>query len=86
MKEAWKAVQKAKEELTTAQERADALAGNVVILPELPVSSENEVHAVKYLKDHHDYQGQAKISREQPEKAKAAIIKKAKDLKVKVED
>ena len=39
MKEAWKAVQKAKQELTTTQERADVLAGNVVNLPEFPVSS-----------------------------------------------
>ncbi|KAM3704134.1 hypothetical protein ACB098_04G149800 [Castanea mollissima] len=86
MKEAWKAVQKAKQELTAAQERADAFVGDVVNSPELPVSSENEVHAIKYLRERHDFQGDAKISRELPEKAKAAIKKKAESLKVKVED
>ena len=39
MKEVWRAIQAARQELTKAQERADALAGNVVNLPELPVSS-----------------------------------------------
>ena len=73
MKEAWKAVQKAKQELTTTQERADVLAGNVVNLLELLVSSENEVQAIKYLKKHHDFEGQVKISRELPKKAKVAI-------------
>ena len=49
VKEAWKALQKAKEELTTAEERADTLAGKVVNLPEVPVSSANDVHGIKYL-------------------------------------
>ena len=48
MKEVWRAIQAARQELTKAQERADALAGklhadalasNVVNLPEFPVSS-----------------------------------------------
>ena len=86
VKEAWKALQKAKEELTTAEERADTLAGKVVNLPEVPVSSANDVHGIKYLKERHDFQGDAKISRELPEKAKVAIRAKAAELKVIVKD
>ena len=59
--------------MTTTQERADVLAGNVVNLPELLVSFENELQAIKYLKKHHDFEGKVKISRELPKKAKVAI-------------
>ena len=76
MKEVWRAVQEARQELTKAQERADALAGKVVNLPELPVSSEKDIGAIKYLKERHEFQGRATVSRELPQKTKDDLEEK----------
>ena len=80
MKEVWRAVQEARQELTKAQERADALAGNVVNLPELPVSSEKDIGAIEYLKERHEFQGLATVSRELPQKTKDILKAKVKKL------
>ena len=85
MKKVWRAVQAARQDLTKAQERADALAGNVVNLPELPVSSDKDIEAIKYLKARHEFQGVATVSRELPKKTKDDLEAKAKELNVKAD-